>query len=79
MADLVADLECLKFERLALADQMGFVQTDYYHIQRFNPEQTAPALEYTTKTELLQLQGVFQQILDGQQGHGPHEQEGGSL
>lgn len=47
------------------ADQMGLVQTDYYHIQRFDPEQTAPSQEYATKTELAQLQGVVQQILDG--------------
>lgn len=47
------------------ADQMGLVQTDYYHIQRFDPEQAAPAQEYATKTELAQLQGVVQQILDG--------------
>ena len=47
------------------ADQMGLVQTDYYHIQRFDPEQAAPSHEYATKTELAQLQGVVQQILDG--------------
>lgn len=50
------------------ADQMGPVQTDYYHIQRFDPEQAAPAQEYATKTELAQLQGVVQQILDGMSG-----------
>ena len=47
------------------ADQMGLVQTDYYHIQRFDPEQAAPSQEYATKTELAQLQAVVQQIVDG--------------
>lgn len=47
------------------ADQMGLVQTDYYHIQRFDPEQAAPAQEYATKTELAQLQAIVQQIVDG--------------
>lgn len=46
------------------ADQMGLVQTDYYHIQRFDPEQAAPSTEYATKSELAQLQGVVQQIVD---------------
>lgn len=48
------------------ADMMGQVQTSLYHIDSITEEQmNGPQPEYATKSELVQLQQVVQQIVDG--------------
>lgn len=48
------------------ADAMGMVTTSLYRLEPVTAEQiNGPAVEYATKTELAQLQGVVQQLIDG--------------
>lgn len=48
------------------ADAMGMVTTNLYRLEPVTAEQiNGPAVEYATKTELAQLQGVVQQLIDG--------------
>lgn len=48
------------------ADSMGITTTDYYHIERFDPDaaQAAPASDYVTRQE---FQQTIQQLLDNMQ------------
>ena len=48
------------------ADNMGMVTTTLYRLEPVTAEQiNGPAVEYATKNELAQLQGVVQQLIDG--------------
>lgn len=48
------------------ADAMGMVSTSLYRLEPVTAEQmNGPAVEYATKGELAQLQGVVQQLIDG--------------
>lgn len=48
------------------ADQMGKVTTTLYRLEPATAEQiNGSAVEYATKNELAQLQGVVQQLIDG--------------
>lgn len=48
------------------ADAMGMVTTSLYRLEPVTAEQiNGPAVEYATKGELAQLQGVVQQLIDG--------------
>lgn len=48
------------------ADSMGMVTTSLYRLEPVTAEQmNGPAVEYATKGELAQLQGVVQQLIDG--------------
>lgn len=54
------------------ADMMGQVQTSLYHIDSITEEQmNGPQPEYATKSELVQLQQVVQQIVDGLSNNKP--------
>lgn len=58
------------------ADNMGITSTDYYHIERFNPEsvEQAPSVEYVTREE-------FQKFVDSlkqQQTKQAQQQKGGN-
>lgn len=47
------------------ADNMGITSTDYYHIEKFDPEteQTAPSVDYVTRAEFQQaLANIAQQL-----------------
>lgn len=47
------------------ADAMGMVTTNLYRLEPVTAEQiNGPAVEYATKGELAQLQGVVQQLID---------------
>ena len=51
------------------ADQIGLVQTIFYKIEQFNPEDSEPKKEeYATKSEFMQLQGIVQEIVNGLTG-----------
>lgn len=47
------------------ADAMGKVNTTLYRLEAVTPDQiNGPAVEYATKNELAQLQGVVQQLVE---------------
>ena len=51
------------------ADQIGLVQTIFYKIEQFNPEDSETKKEeYATKSEFMQLQGIVQEIVNGLTG-----------
>lgn len=47
------------------ADAMGMVTTSFYRLEPVTADQIAqPATEYATKSELAQLQGIVQQLVE---------------